>query len=64
MEAEARWWRTVEADATAMLREGRYGPRVVVGAVAVLSVDAWRVRAALESAARGGRPGEVFNALR
>ncbi|WP_405878017.1 hypothetical protein OG762_04645 [Streptomyces sp. NBC_01136] len=61
--AEARWWRTVQADGAAMLREGRYGPRVVVGAVAVLSVDAWRVRAALESAARGGRSGEVFDAL-
>ncbi|MES4891581.1 hypothetical protein [Streptomyces sp. NPDC096012] len=61
--AEARWWRTVQADAAALVREGRYGSRVVVGAVALLSVDAWRVRAALESAARGGRPGEVFDAL-
>ncbi|GHE13534.1 hypothetical protein [Streptomyces alanosinicus] len=61
--AEARWWRRVLDDGTAMLRAGRYGPRVVVGAVAVLSVDAWRVRAALESAARGGRLGEVFDAL-
>ncbi|MFE7233458.1 hypothetical protein ACFY3J_19445 [Streptomyces sp. NPDC001231] len=61
--AEARWWRTVQSDGAAMLREGRYGPRVVVGAVAVLTVDAWRVRAALESAARGGRPGEAFDAL-
>ncbi|MEU7059117.1 hypothetical protein [Streptomyces sp. NPDC046197] len=61
--AETRWWRTVLADGAALLRDGRYGPRVVVGAVAVLSVDAWRVRAALESAARGGRPGEVFDAL-
>ncbi|MFD1276063.1 hypothetical protein ACFQ51_43580 [Streptomyces kaempferi] len=46
-----------------MLHEGRYGPSMVVGAVAELSVDAWRMRAALESAARGGRPGEVFDAL-
>lgn len=61
--AEARWWRTVRADGAALLREDRYGPRVVVGAVALLSVDAWRVRAALESAAREGRPGEVFDAL-
>ncbi|MFJ2720219.1 hypothetical protein [Streptomyces sp. NPDC087437] len=61
--AEARWWRTVQSDGAAMLREGRYGPRVVVGAVAVLTVDAWRVRAALESAARCGRPGEAFDAL-
>ncbi|MGW4561135.1 hypothetical protein ACWEN3_01610 [Streptomyces sp. NPDC004561] len=61
--AEVRWWQTVQADGATMLRESLCGPRVVVGAVAVLSVDAWRVRAALESAARGGRPGEVFDAL-
>ncbi|MEE1744329.1 MULTISPECIES: hypothetical protein [unclassified Streptomyces] len=62
-EAEAHWWRTVQVDGAEMLHDGRCGPRVVVGAVAVLSVDAWRVRAALGSAARGGRPWEVFDAL-
>ncbi|MEU8717423.1 hypothetical protein [Streptomyces sp. NPDC048663] len=61
--AEARWWRTVRDDGAALLRDGTHGPGVVVGAVAVLSVDAWRVRAALESAARGGRLGEAFDAL-
>ncbi|MER6086414.1 hypothetical protein [Streptomyces sp. NPDC001833] len=61
--AEVRWWRSVHDDGTALLRDCRHGPGVVVGAVAVLSVDAWRVRAALESAARGGRPGEAFDAL-
>ncbi|MGW7792581.1 hypothetical protein, partial [Streptomyces tricolor] len=61
--AEVRWWRTVETDGAAMVREGRHGPRAVVGAVALLSVDVWRMRAALESAARGGRPGEAFDAL-
>ncbi|MEU2772273.1 hypothetical protein ABZ646_04935 [Streptomyces sp. NPDC007162] len=61
--AEIRWWRTVRDDGAALLRDGRHGPGVVVGAVAVLSVDAWRVRAALESAARGGRLGEAFDAL-
>ncbi|MFJ7904685.1 hypothetical protein ACIQ6V_30080 [Streptomyces sp. NPDC096198] len=61
--AEARWWRTLQTEGTVMLRQGRYGPAAVVGAVALLSVDAWRVRAALESAARGGRPGEAFDAL-
>ncbi|MGW7543184.1 hypothetical protein ACWGKQ_19045 [Streptomyces sp. NPDC054770] len=61
--AEARWWRVVWDDGAALLRDGRPGPGVVVGAVAVLSVDAWRVRAALESAARGGRLGEAFDAL-
>ncbi|MGI5133251.1 MULTISPECIES: hypothetical protein [unclassified Streptomyces] len=61
--AEASWWRVIGQDGFGMLREGRYGPEGVVGAVAVLSVDAWRVRAALESAARGGRPLEEFDAL-
>ncbi|MEU3521467.1 hypothetical protein ABZ770_40535 [Streptomyces sp. NPDC006654] len=61
--AEAGWWRTLRDDGAALLRDGRPGPGVVVGAVALLSVDAWRVRAALESAARGGRLGEAFDAL-
>ncbi|MGW0886041.1 hypothetical protein [Streptomyces sp. NPDC002671] len=61
--AETRWWRMLRDDGAAMLHNSRYGPRVVVGAVAALSVDAWRVRAALESAARGGRLGEAFDAL-
>ncbi|MGY5051529.1 hypothetical protein ACWDE0_38985 [Streptomyces sp. 900105755] len=61
--AEARWWRAVRDEGAALLRDSRPGPGVVVGAVAVLSVDAWRVRAALESAARGGRLGEAFDAL-
>ncbi|OIJ95299.1 hypothetical protein [Streptomyces monashensis] len=61
--AETLWWRTVQAEGATMLRQGRYGPAVVVGAVGLLSVDTWRVRAALESAARGGRPGEAFDAL-
>ncbi|MFF8991266.1 hypothetical protein ACF09H_15215 [Streptomyces sp. NPDC014983] len=61
--AETRWWRTVRAEGAALLREGRHGPGGVVGAVAVLSVDAWLVRAALESAARGGRAREAFDAL-
>ncbi|MGW1259413.1 hypothetical protein ACWD5Q_30565 [Streptomyces sp. NPDC002513] len=61
--AEARWWRVVDRDGAGMLRDGRYGPQEVVGAVAVLSVDAWRVRAALESAARAGRLLEEFDAL-
>ncbi|MGX4688050.1 hypothetical protein [Streptomyces sp. JNUCC 63] len=61
--AEAHWWRRLHRDGATMLREGGYGPQAVVGAVAVLSVDAWRVRAALESAARGAGPLEEFDAL-
>ncbi|OIK28334.1 hypothetical protein [Streptomyces malaysiense] len=61
--AEVRWWHMVGTEGAALLREGRAGPGVVVGAVAVLSADAWRVRAALESAARGDRAREAFDAL-
>ncbi|MFC4783834.1 hypothetical protein ACT8ZV_05135 [Nocardioides sp. MAHUQ-72] len=50
--AERRWWARVETDAAALARSPRPGPAVVLGAVALLAVDAWRVRAALEVAAR------------
>lgn len=65
--AEARWWSRVGTDGAAMLRRRVTTPAPVVGAVAVLAVDAWRVRAALEVAARGGSgPSgamEVFDAV-
>jgi hypothetical protein len=61
--AEARWWVRIEHDAAGLLRGSRYAAAPVVGAVAMLSVDTWRVRAGLELAARGGRPGEVCDAL-
>ncbi|MEU0112408.1 hypothetical protein ABZ137_01430 [Streptomyces bobili] len=56
--AEARWWDAVERDGRALLRRARFGPQPVVGAVALLSADAWRTRGALELAARGGGPGD------
>jgi hypothetical protein len=62
-EAEARWWTRVERDGFELLRATGQGPASVLGAVAVLGVDAWRVRAALEVAARGGRHLEVVDAL-
>ena len=52
--AEASWWQRVEHDGFGLLRGSSYDQRPVVGAVAVLAVDAWRTRAALEVAARGG----------
>jgi len=63
--AEAAWWRRVERDGFALLRGSGYDRGPVVGALAVLAVDAWRVRAALETAARGGTGAEleVFDAL-
>ncbi|KES04265.1 hypothetical protein BU52_26005 [Streptomyces toyocaensis] len=56
--AESRWWEAVEEDGRELLRRSRFGPHPVVGAVAVLSADAWRTRGALELAARGGGPGD------
>ncbi|MFF7795681.1 V-type ATPase subunit [Streptomyces sp. NPDC007991] len=56
--AEARWWEAVERDGLELLRRSHFGPQPVVGAVALLSADAWRTRGALELAARGGGPGD------
>jgi hypothetical protein len=61
--AEERWWAVLDRDGRELVRGSRYGLAPVVGAVAVLSVDAWRVRAALALAARGGGPLEAFDAL-
>ena len=52
--AEAHWWSRVETDGFGLLRRPVGTPDPVIGAVAVLSADAWRVRAGLEVAARGG----------
>ncbi|WNZ06588.1 V-type ATPase subunit [Streptomyces sp. 11x1] len=54
--AEGRWWHAVGQDGRELLRRSGFGPRPVVGAVALLSADAWRTRGALELAARGGGP--------
>ncbi|MFD0274258.1 hypothetical protein ACFVHB_10160 [Kitasatospora sp. NPDC127111] len=62
-QAEARWWTALDRDGGDLLHGTRYGPGPLVGAVAVLSADAWRVRAALELAGRGGEPLEAFDAL-
>ncbi len=52
--AEAAWWQRVERDGFALLRASTHDRGPVVGAAAVLATDSWRVRAALETAARGG----------
>jgi hypothetical protein len=61
--AEARWWARVDVDAAVLLRRPRFSLDPVVGAAAAAAVDAWRVRAALECAARGGRDLDVFDAV-
>lgn len=49
-QAESRLAELVESGGFALLRRSLPGPDLVVGAVAVLAVDAWRVRAALAAA--------------
>ena len=61
--AEAGWWLRVERDARAMTASSRFDLGPVLGVVALLAVDAWRVRAALELADRGGEPVEALHAL-
>jgi hypothetical protein len=61
--AEAAWWRRVEHDGFRLLRGARFEPPRLLGAAAVLAADAWRVRAALEVAARGGTALEAFDAV-
>lgn len=51
--AELEWWSRVERDAQSMLRGGN-DEEVVLGAVALLALDARRTIWALESAAHGG----------
>ena len=59
--AEGRWWARVDEEATRLTRGAAPGPAVLLGAVTMLAVDAWRVRAALEVAARGPLAMEVFD---
>ena len=65
--AEVAWWRRLGVDGSTLLHRPGATPAPVIGAVAVLAVDAWRVRAALEVAARGGSDApdalEVFDAV-
>ncbi len=61
--AEARWWVRVERDAFRLARRSTPGPHAAIGVAALLATDAWRVRAALESAARHGRALEDFDAV-
>lgn len=70
VEADTDLWRaeaglraTVEADGFALLRTSLPGPRVVLGAMTVLAIDAWRVRAALADAAAGTGTSEVLDVV-
>ena len=61
--AEAAWWARVERDGFRLLRTSGLDSGPVIGAVAVMAADAWRIRAALEIAARGGGPLEAYDAV-
>lgn len=61
--AESRWWSRVESDGLTHLRGAKFGPLPVIGAVAVMAADAWRVRGALTAAANGTPGVEGFDAL-
>lgn len=61
--AEAALAARIENDGFGLLRAGLPGPDVVLGAMAVLAADAWRVRAALASAAVSAGTSEVLDAV-
>jgi hypothetical protein len=61
--AEARWWNRLGSEGLELLSAPGPDRRVVAGAAAVLTADAWRTAGALEMAARGGRGIEVFDAV-
>jgi hypothetical protein len=53
----------VEQDGLRLLHAPGLDSGVVLGAVAVMACHAWRIRAALELAARGGTPVEAYDEL-
>lgn len=60
---EARWWSRLESDGFQLLKGTGFSSARPVGAVAVLGADAWRCRAALRIAARGGGPMDAYDAV-
>jgi hypothetical protein len=61
--AEQAWLARVERDGLRLLRTSGLDSGTVLGAIAVMACDAWRVRAALEIAARGGGPLGAYDEL-
>ncbi len=59
--AEVRWWATVESAGAALAARPHRGPSPCIGVAGLLAADAWRTRAALVMAARGG--GELAEVL-
>jgi len=61
--AETALMAGVERDGLRLLRAPGLESGTVLGAVAVMACHAWRIRAALELAARGGTPAEAYDEL-
>jgi len=61
--AETTLMARVERDGLRLLHAPGLDSGVVLGAVAVMAYHAWRIRAALELAARGGTPVEAYDEL-
>jgi hypothetical protein len=61
--AEARMRAEVETDGFRLAHASLPGPDVVLGAIAVLAVDGWRLRAALAAAEAGTGSSEVLDAV-
>lgn len=61
--AEARWWAVLDEEGRHLTKGSTAGPEKVLGAVALMAADAWRLRAALGLAARGGGRLEAAGAL-
>ena len=60
---EALLCRRLEENGFALLTGPGFGQARIIGAVAVLAADAWRCRAALQAATRGGGPMDVYDAV-
>ena len=61
--AEARWWGRLARDGWTLNRRAMPAAETLVGAVALMASDAWRVNGALELADRGGGPLEILDAV-
>ena len=60
---EVAWWLRLERDGFQMLGRPAFSRARTIGAAAVLGTDAWRCRAALQLAARGGGPMDAYDAV-
>jgi hypothetical protein len=61
--AEANWWARVDGDGRDLAALPPHDPSSVLGVAALITVDAWRVRAALAISERGGTNDEVVDEM-